>query len=70
MAAVAAAVVPAVVAKLISVFVALEYVANVPTGGDNIRTPCGANVISMVMSPYKLVSIIDVDAFPPRIPSH
>ena len=29
----------------------------------------GANVISIVMSPYNEVYIIDVEALPPRIPN-
>jgi hypothetical protein len=35
-----------------------------------INTSDGANVISMVISPYNDVSMIDVDALPPKIPNH
>ena len=52
LAAIAAAVADAaVVSKLISVFLTVAYVARVPTGGDNIKTPAGANVISIVIAP-------------------
>ena len=69
-AAVAAAVVDAVVDKLVSVLDTELYVANVPTGGDNIKTPADAKVILIVISPYTLVSKIEVEALPPRIPNH
>jgi hypothetical protein len=63
----APAVVPAVVAIPVSLLVADAYVVNVGVVGDNINTSEGANVISMVMSPYNDVSMIDVDALPPKI---
>ncbi len=43
--------------------------AKVPTG-DHIKTPAGANVISITISPYNEVSITDEEAFPPKIPNH
>jgi hypothetical protein len=71
LAAIAAAVADAaVVSKLISVFLTVAYVVRVPTVGDNMRIPAGASVISIVISPYKLVSMMDVLAFPPNIPNH
>jgi len=59
-----------VVAIPTSLFVADAYDVKAGVTGDNIKTSDGANVISIVISPYKLVAIIDVDAFPPRIPNH
>ena len=57
--------------KLSSGFVTLApTLVKAPSGGDNSKTPAGANVNSITTSPYKLVSIIDVDALPPRIPNH
>lgn len=58
------------VAIPVSLLVIDAYDINVGVVGDNINTSEGANVISMVISPYNEVSIIDVDAFPPRIPNH
>jgi hypothetical protein len=60
--AVDAAVAPAAVANPTSLFVADEYDVNVGVVGDNINISEGAKVICMVISPYKLVSIMLVDA--------
>ncbi len=61
---------PAVVANPTSLFVADAYVAKIGVVGNNINTYEGANVISIVISPYNDVSIIDVDTLPPKIPKH
>ncbi len=62
--------VPAVVAILISLLVADAYVANVGVACDNSNTSEDANVNSRVISPCNEVSIIDVEALPPKIPNH
>ena len=49
-----AAVVPKVVDKLISVFGTDALAMKAPTGGDNIKTPAGASVISIVISDHIL----------------
>jgi hypothetical protein len=67
--AVAAAAVPAVVAIPISLLVADAYDVKVPTAGDNIKTSDGANVISMVISPYNDVSMMVVLALGPNRPN-
>ncbi len=54
----------------VSLFVTDAYVAKVGVAGDNIKTSLGANVISMVISPYKLACITLVDVLPPKIPYH
>jgi hypothetical protein len=68
--AVDAAVAPAAVANPTSLFVADEYDVKVGVVGDNFNTYKGANVNCMVIPPYKLVSTMNVDALPPRSPSH
>jgi hypothetical protein len=49
-----AAVVPKVVDKLISVFGTDALAMKAPTGGDTIKTPAGASVISIVISDHIL----------------
>ncbi len=58
------------VAIPVSLLVIDAYDINVGVVGDNINTSEGANVISMVISPYNDVSVIVVDALPPKIPNH
>jgi hypothetical protein len=65
-----AAVVPTAVEMATKFLVAALYVFTVGVVGDNINTSEGAQVISIVISPYNEVSIIDVEALPLRKPSH
>ena len=62
--AVKAGVAPTAVDILISVLATDVYDVK-GVVGDNIKTSDGANVISIVISPYKLVSMIAVDALGP-----
>jgi hypothetical protein len=42
---------PTVIAKLTSAFVTYALAINAPTGDGNIKTPAGANVILIIISP-------------------